>query len=220
MIDLPPGDLAPRALRDPAVLMRRRALLAARPRHMARLIDYVAGLKARQPDWEVPDLDPASGGEDARILFLFEKPGPMTAHGRGSGFISMHNDDRTAEATYRFALERNRLPLACCLVSNVIPWWDGTRAISPLQRRLTAPAIVGLLGLLPPLRALVLVGATAQRAWDRSGLPLPDGVGLWRSAHPSPQVYAGYRERWEAIPSCWPTAEALDQSALPRCTRR
>ncbi len=210
MLDLPPGDLRPRALRDPAALARRQALLEARPPHMARIIDYVAGLRAQQPDWEVPDLDPASGGEAARVLFLFEKPGPMTARGRGSGFISMHNDDRTAEATYRFAIERNRLPLAWCLISNAIPWWDGTRAISPLQRRLAAAAITGLIRLLPRLRAIVLVGATAQRAWDRGSLQPPPGVGLWRSDHPSPQVFAGYRARWEAIPASWPDAAALD----------
>ncbi len=221
MTGLPPGDLTPRALRDPDAVRRRRALLDSRPRHMARLIDYVADLRAQQPGWEVPDLDPASGGEAARALFLFEKPGPRTSRTRGSGFISVHNDDRTAEATYRFALERNRLPLEWCLISNVIPWWDGTLAISPPQRRLATGAITGLVGLLQGLRAIVLVGATAQRAWDHSGVQPPPGVGLWRSAHPSPQVYAGYRERWEAIPSCWPDAEALDRpQAAPRCACR
>jgi hypothetical protein len=48
--------------------------------------------------WEVPDFDPASDGVKVKALFLFEKPGPMTATAKGSGLLSIHNDDPTAEA--------------------------------------------------------------------------------------------------------------------------
>jgi hypothetical protein len=177
---------------------------------MAALINYVAELRAQRPDWEVPDFDPAGGGVEARVLFLFEKPGPMTAAANGSGFLSIHNDDPTAEATVGFAIDRNRLPLHWCLFANVIPWWDGTRKISSEQRSLSARAIEDLLGLLEKLRAIVLVGSTAQRAWKRSGLQTPTGVKLWRSDHPSPLVRARYRARWEAIPSCWPDRQSLE----------
>ena len=40
---------------------------------------------------EVPDFDPLDGGVEARALFLFEKPGRMTAGQSGSGFISRDN---------------------------------------------------------------------------------------------------------------------------------
>jgi hypothetical protein len=68
--------------------------------HIAKLTTYASKLR-EGGDVEVPDFDPLDGGGDARALFLFEKPGPMTAEsGRrpGSGFISRDNDDPTAEA--------------------------------------------------------------------------------------------------------------------------
>ena len=66
-------DDAPRSLRDPDVRQRRRALLD-RP-HMKPLNEYVAKLRRDRENVEVPDFDPLDGGIDARVLFLFEKPG-------------------------------------------------------------------------------------------------------------------------------------------------
>ena len=202
-----PADLQARALRDPAAVERRRALLAARPPHMAGLTEHLDELRRLRSGWEVPDADPAGGGTEARALFLLEKPGPGTARGR-SGFVSAQNDDPTAAAIHGF-LARNRVPTHWCLLANVVPWWDGAIRVTPEQRRLAGSALAGLLGLLPALRAIVLVGGTAQLAWARSGLPAPAGVRLWRSDHPSPQVRAAFRARWEAIPSCWPDRAAL-----------
>jgi hypothetical protein len=77
---------------------------------------------------EVPEFDSLDGGVDARVLFLFEKPGPMTAEGNGanrrvgSGFISRNNDDPTAEATFTFMRQAN-LPRKLTILWNVIPWW-------------------------------------------------------------------------------------------------
>ena len=68
---------------------------------------------------------------------------------------------------------RNQLTLDQCLFANVIPLWDGTRKISREQRALAGQAIAELIGLLPALCAIVLVGLTAQRAWDRVGLQAP-----------------------------------------------
>ena len=52
--------------------------------HMAPLKAYAAAL--RRPGTEVPDFDPLDGGVAARLLFLLEKPGPMTAeHGKRAG---------------------------------------------------------------------------------------------------------------------------------------
>jgi hypothetical protein len=42
---------------------------------------------------KVPKFDPLDAGIDARVLFLFEKPGPRTVGQNGSGFISRNNDD-------------------------------------------------------------------------------------------------------------------------------
>jgi hypothetical protein len=48
-----------------------------------------------------------------------------------------------------------------CLFANVIPWWDGTRAVSSEQRMRAGQGISELIELLPALRAIVLVGRTA-----------------------------------------------------------
>jgi hypothetical protein len=77
----------PRSMRDPAVRARRRAMLDLP--HMRELASYAQRL--RQPGLEVPDFDPRDAGVEASVLFLFEKPGPMTAqagNGRREGFKS------------------------------------------------------------------------------------------------------------------------------------
>ena len=197
-------ELAPRAMRDPQTRARRHAVLASRPTHMAPLLDYTSRLRVLRPRWYVPDFDPASGGVNSRVLFLLEKPGPMTDDRNGSGLLSACNDDPTAAATHAF-LASNQLSLDRCLFANVIPWWDGTRKISSEQRTLAGHAIAELIGLLPELRAIVLVGQTAQRAWDRVGLQAPPGVSVWRSDHPGPLVRARYPDRWNKIATHWPT---------------
>src|SRR5580700_5316391 len=96
------GDDAPRSMRDPEVRKRRKAMLDLP--HIAPLTAFAAKLRERGL-MEVPDFDPLDGGIHARVLFLFEKPGPMTAAGgnrTGSGFISRNNDDATADAAFRF----------------------------------------------------------------------------------------------------------------------
>ena len=66
----------PRTLRDPREQERRKAMLTQS--HIAPLVGYTAKLRGRE-GVEVPEFDPLDGGIDAQVLFLFEKPGPMTA---------------------------------------------------------------------------------------------------------------------------------------------
>ena len=168
--------------------------------HIAPLAAYAAGLRIR-PGTEVPDFDPLDGGITAGVLFLLEKPGPMTAPSRpgraGSGFVSRDNDDGTAEATHRFMLAAG-LPRRDTVIWNLIPWWNGTIRVMAHERRDGATELGKLLRLLPRLHTAVLVGSTAALA-----RPLLGGLRLLESAHPSPQVRAGYRSRWEAIPAAW-----------------
>jgi len=175
---------------------------------MAPLLDYTARLRAVRPTWYVPDFDPASGGIGSHVLFLFEKPGPMTDDGKGSGLLSVCNDDPTAAATHVF-IARNGITLDRCLFANVIPWWDGAIKITAEQQKLAGLAIDELLGLLPSLRSVVLVGGRAQKAWDKIGSRVPPDVSVWRSDHPSPKVRAIYPDRWNKIPDHWPTAASL-----------
>jgi len=71
-----PMDDRPRSMRDMGVRQRRKAMLHLP--HIAPLANYVTRLRKRNIG-EVPDFDPLDGGIEAWVLFLFEKPGPMTA---------------------------------------------------------------------------------------------------------------------------------------------
>jgi hypothetical protein len=104
---------------------------------MRKLTQFAAALRERGMGI-VPDFDPLDGGVDARILFLFEKPGPMTSEDRGgSGFISRNNDDPTAEATFRF-MQAAGIPRTLTVIWNVVPC--GTR-LGRLPGRNSAPAL-------------------------------------------------------------------------------
>ncbi len=168
--------------------------------HVAPLAAYAARLRTCS-GITVPDFDPLDGGVEAQVLFLLEKPGPMTAPSRqgraGSGFISRDNDDATAEATYRFMLEAG-LPRTDTVIWNAVPWWNGTIRITAAERAAGIHELRTLLALLPRLHTAVLVGRTAALA-----RPVLGGLRLLESAHPSPQVRAGYRAMWDAIPSVW-----------------
>lgn len=192
---------APRSLRAEAERARRRELLIQpRSEPLAR---FVEGL--RRKEVEVPDFDPLDGGTEAEVLFLFEKPGPMTAlEGRrpGSGFVSRDNDDPTAEATFRFLLQ-TAIPRRLTAIWNTVPWWNGTRAISAEELTSGMAACGQLVRILPSLQVVVLVGSRAARLKQYfSGIGLPTIM----SAHPSPLVRASRPQLWHAIPTQWAAA--------------
>jgi hypothetical protein len=198
---MPPDTLlddTPRSMRDAGVRRRRQAMLD-RP-HIAPLTAFAAILRGRG-SVQVPEFDPLDGGVDACILFLFEKPGPMTAEGGkgGSGFISRNNNDATAEATFNF-MQQAGIPRESIVIWNVIPWWNGTVKVARGELIEGAACIVDLIGLLPKLRAGVMVGrkaTTAQQYLKNTDLA------LFTSDHPSPRVRARLPDRWQAIPSQW-----------------
>jgi len=197
-IDAEQSD-GPRTLRDPKERERRRAMLTLP--HIKPLVDYTAELR-RRDGAEVPEFDPLDGGVDAQVLFLFEKPGPMTAEaGRraGSGFISRNNDDPTAEATFHF-MRQAGIPRKATLIWNVVPWWNGTRKIVGDEIRDGAASFKSLHGYLYKLSAVVMVGKKATRL---EPYLKSTGLELFRSCHPSPLVRARFRSKWEAIPSDW-----------------
>lgn len=167
--------------------------------HVAPLTTYAATLRDRNMG-EVPNFDPLDGGIDARVLFLFEKPGPKTSEaGGGSGFISRNNDDPTAEATFGFMQEAN-IPRKITVTWNVIPWWNSTRGITSEELRRGAACVAELSDLLPQLRVVIFVGVKAAQA-----RPYLDSrsLQLLTSDHPSPLVRAKFPDRWRSIPVHW-----------------
>jgi hypothetical protein len=189
-------DYGPRSMRDATVQQRRRAML--HEPHIAPLTVYAAKLRERG-SYEVPEFDPFDGGVHAHVLFLFEKPGPMTSSKGGSGFISRNNDDLSAEATFDF-MQRAEIPRKLTVTWNVIPWWNGTRKVTGQELREGVACVQELIALLPMLRSVVLVGGKAAKA---NAYLKGRGLTLFTSAHPSPLVRARYPDRWNAIPSQW-----------------
>ncbi|WP_242560012.1 MULTISPECIES: uracil-DNA glycosylase [Pandoraea] len=174
--------------------------------HIRPLTEYVSTLRTKYVGWEFPDFDPMDGGTDANLLFLFEKPGPMTSpqHKRkGSGFISRDNNDPTAEATFLFmqdaGIDRKRTVLW-----NTIPGWNGKREIAAGETGAGIEELTNLLSLLPRVNTVVLVGNKAQRA---ESLIRQAGLRTIKSAHPGPLVKGPNRAMWDQIPRQW--AQAL-----------
>ena len=188
----------PHSMQYPIVRERRKAML--RDQHIAPLTVYAAKLRKMKRGF-VPEFDPLDGGINAQILFLFEKPGPMTdvSHG-GSGFISRDNNDPTAKATFDF-MHRAGIPREHTLIWNVIPWWNGERKITGAERRNGVEELKELITLLPKLKAVVMVGRQAQKA--KKYFCKEPNLMLFESYHTSPLVYARYSDKWKAIPREW-----------------
>ena len=143
------------------------------------------------------------------MLFLFEKPGPMTDPEGGSGFISRNNDDATAEATFRF-MEQAGIDRRDIVLWNVIPAWNKTIQIARSELEEGRLALSALFDLLPHLRVVVLVGRKAEKA--RADIEARR-LNVVVSHHPSPKVRAIYRDKWETIPRTWAAArQALEQN--------
>ena len=172
--------------------------------HMVELNAYRLSLEVKYKGWFFPNFDPDDGGVDAELLFLFEKPGPMTDRmNGGSGYISMDNDDPSAEATWRFmrqaGIERKRV-----VSWNVIPGWNGTINLTAQERRDGVEELRRLMDILSgSLKAVVLLGKQAHKA-EKILADYPQRV--FYSAHPSPKVRAIYPKLWNDIPNVWARA--------------
>ena len=154
--------------------------------HIAPLAKFVAALRTEVGVGAyIPDFDPWDGGIEAEVLFLLEAPG---ARAVSSGFISRNNPDETAKNFFELNREA-RIPRQRTVTWNVVPWYIGTESrIRPANRadvENAADALRRLLLLLPRLKALVLVGRSAERAMTTIQTTRPD-LRLFVSPHPSP----------------------------------
>ena len=194
-------------MRNPDVRAARIAALIEP--HIAPLTEFVHALRARDGN-EYPYFDPADGGTSASILFLLEKPGPMTVQkGKGlrvgSGFISRDNDDPSAEASFRFHQQAG-VDRMQSVVWNVIPGWNGTIKVSQAELRSGVHDVTRLVNLLPKLRTIVLVGRKAAKA--EAMIRSIGDYRIFSSAHPSPRVRASNPQLWSSIPEVWAEAWA------------
>jgi len=193
-VDVPKSlaNLAACTARREALSLPRVAPLAAFAHRLRQQTGHAAG---------VPDFDPMDGGVEAECLFLLEAPGGKA---KGSGFVSRNNPDETAKnflmLNQEAALHRERT-----ITWNVVPWYVGSGTkIRPVTRsdiKSAESCLNELLGLLPALRVVVLVGRKAQLARPCIERLLPH-CRLFECPHPSPLSLNGRAERRSEILRC------------------
>jgi hypothetical protein len=117
----------------------------------------------------VPYFDPRAASGGAKVLMLLQDP--STAADGESGFISLHNNDRTAHNVYQLCGETG-LRYDDYVPWNVIPWWvanpaKGRRSLKSEAQR-ARPYLEQVFDLLPSGLAAVIVMGKSQTwpAWE------------------------------------------------------
>jgi uracil-DNA glycosylase len=197
---------APKSLTDSST--REARVAALNLPHVAPLTAYVKRLRhAAVRANEIPDFDPLDGGVLAECLFLLEAPGGRAV---GSGFVSRNNPDETAKNFFLLNLEAG-LPRVRTVIWNVVPWYVGSgekiRAVTEADINTALPHLKELLGLLPALCAIVLVGRKAQRVRPFLERWAPH-CALFECSHPSPLSLNGRPARRAEVLQCLKTITA------------
>ena len=178
--------------------------------HVAPLNDWVGQLRIDCGGGEsVPWFDPAGGGIHAPIVMLLEAPGARAVgpgsprpDAKGSGIISVDNDDPTAAACHRYLSEAG-IRRDQVVSWNIVPWYvgDGSRirAANAADLAKAARYLGQFLALLEWPRVVLLCGGSAQKGWARAE-PRFSGVVI-DSPHPSVRGLnaPGARERFPAV---------------------
>lgn len=188
---------------DPAY---RAQLLDARYEpHIAPFNQYVDALREERGEW-LPYVAPTYGGVNARLLSLFQDPGPKTRDGNGSGMLCVENPDESA-ARYLRLLTDAGIEVSDTLSWNSYPWYIGR---PPSDRELddALPVLVRILEMLPRLEVVMLQGGTARQAWKRLSLAHPVIAGRVQ------EVISTYHTSPRAIAQVSPTERARREQKL------
>lgn len=155
-----------RRMRDRAFRDAQHAHL--RDPHIAPFTELIDGLRHVPGRGWMPYLAPMYGGVHARVLSIFQDPGPMTEQGTGSGMLCCESDDPSAQVHASLLAEAG-IPYRELLPWNAYPWY-----IHKQQRRVTAADLDAaadplrrLIGLAPRLRIVMLHGGLARDGWRR-----------------------------------------------------
>ncbi|MFC0315601.1 hypothetical protein ACFQNE_11055 [Gordonia phosphorivorans] len=159
--------------------------------NVRQINDYVERLRAQRSGAFIPYLSAEYGGVNARLLTLYQDPGPQTdpSNPLGSGMLSLENADLSA-ARAKYFLDRAGIDVSEIVSWNAYPWTK-PHPQTPDTDREAALALVGFLGLVPDLAVVVLNGKVAQRIW-KVAKQIDPGVGnrvtAYSTFHPSPRV--------------------------------
>jgi uracil-DNA glycosylase len=176
---------APRAL---GILEHRKHRLAqCYEPHVRDLTAFVERIRNERGCGDsVPYFDPADGGVEAECLFVLEAPGRRA---KESGFVSRNNPDESAKNWLDLNATAS-VPRHRTIIWNIVPWYVGAdgrvRAVRATDIEQGWPYFCELLGMLPRLRVVVLVGRKAQKVESRLRAVRPR-LRRMRCPHPSPQ---------------------------------
>lgn len=156
--------------------------------HIRPLTEWVETVRRRLDPCHastVANFDPVGGGTNARVMYLAQDPS-TTAN--GTGFISPDNNDPTARATTE-ACDEAGIAEHERIHWNVYPWYLAADCAEPVPNRdeLATTFLVELLGLLPEVRSVVLIGDPAAKSWARLAKRggVRSGIEHWAAPHPS-----------------------------------
>lgn len=154
----------PQALKDPDLLEERRSLIAEAS-HLEALEHWRAGYEAITST-PIPHFDPGDAGDQARVLWLLEKPPTALLQAGGTGIVSVDNPDTSAERCW---IEREEAGLQeGVLVWNLIPY--AVDAPKAGDKAAGTRALRKVLRLLPRLEAVILCTQSVQTAWASNSL--------------------------------------------------
>lgn len=138
-----------------------------------------------------PYVAPMYRGVAAPILAVLRDPGPKAGGAQGSGFLSVENDDQTAERQCAFFSDAG-IAAADVVPWNAYPWYINAKpnrtqlaaGVEPLRR---------LIDLLPELRVVLVLGKDAQAGWTlferaHGRLLTARGIRALHTYHPSRQA--------------------------------
>src|SRR5258708_34154928 len=136
-----------------------------RAAHIARINRLVDRLRRTPGRRAVPYVAPMYGGVNARLLSLLRDPGPKTQSKGGSGFLSMENDDMTAETISRLFAAVGIDP------KDIVPWniypWYINRAPNARELKAGIVPLKRIIDLMSKLRVVMLHGGSARSGWKQ-----------------------------------------------------
>jgi len=165
-----------------------------------------------------PYIPPICGGADARALSISRDPGPKAGGVNGSGFLSIENDDLSAERMGQFLRDAG-IDYGQVVPWNAYPWYINS---DPTAEQLIAGVepLRDLICLMPRLRVVILHGSAAAKGWklflrEHHGLVEGRGIVWLATYHTSRQALrTPDRGQGELREACIRNAFALAASVM------
>ena len=150
-----------------------------------RINRFIDELGTKDDAGHPPYIPPVCGGVDALALSISRDPGPKAGGTKGSGFLSIENDDPSAERMGQF-LDEAGIDYAEVVPWNAYPWYINSDPTTD-QLRTGAEPLRDLIGLMPRLRVVLVHGLAAGKGWKlflRENLGLIERRGIvWLSTY-------------------------------------